>query len=215
MVAHNKIIDRSVYEALVYESGRRLTSYHYQISKIVEGIQPGTRVLNVGMGAGFVKWYLKNRLKLEFDYYDLDIDGLLQPDFIGSVESIPVESSSLDVVLCCQVLEHLTYVSFDGALSEISRVLVPNGKFVLSLPNGGFYIKVELRLPKFAMKKLMPLSFMQLRHHPNASQHYWELDRKGTSVKKVRNKILDYFNIEHEDRLFDNPYHHFFICTKK
>ena len=51
----------------------------------------------------------------------------------GSTESI--ESGSVDLVMCCEVFEHLPGPQIDGALSEISRLLRGSGTLVLGIPN--------------------------------------------------------------------------------
>ena len=58
---------------------------------------------------------------------------LINPD-----GSFPVSSSSFDVVICDQVLEHIADPSF--LLLEISRVLCTNGKFIVGVPCAkGYY----------------------------------------------------------------------------
>lgn len=49
----------------------------------------------------------------------------------ASAESLPLESSSFDLVFCSNALDHMT--SPESALSEMRRVLRPNGKLVLTV----------------------------------------------------------------------------------
>jgi ubiquinone/menaquinone biosynthesis C-methylase UbiE len=51
---------------------------------------------------------------------------------VGSVESIPFADESFDVVLALGVLE---YVDAERALSEIRRVLRPDGRLLVSMLN--------------------------------------------------------------------------------
>jgi SAM-dependent methyltransferase len=46
---------------------------------------------------------------------------------------LPLSRSSVDIVVCLQVIEHIADV--DGFLSEVSRVLRPGGEFVCATPN--------------------------------------------------------------------------------
>ena len=48
-------------------------------------------------------------------------------------ERIPFEDSSFDIVLCCDVLEHVS--DLDRVISEISRVLKPDGVFFFDTLN--------------------------------------------------------------------------------
>ena len=51
----------------------------------------------------------------------------------GSAYSLPIPSSTLDLVICSEVLEHLD--DYHLALEEIHRVLKPGGKFLASVPS--------------------------------------------------------------------------------
>jgi SAM-dependent methyltransferase len=51
----------------------------------------------------------------------------------ADLSRLPLADSSLDVVVCLQVIEHLADV--DGFLAEVARVLRPGGEFVCATPN--------------------------------------------------------------------------------
>jgi SAM-dependent methyltransferase len=114
------------------------------------------------------------------------------------------------VSFCCQVLAHLPYESFDGSLAELRRVLKPSGKLVLSLPNGGFYLGLDVRLPKLRFLRVLPVPLLRARQHPSDRKHLWEINRAGFPVPRVRRAIAAHFEIEREFRPAENPYHHFF-----
>lgn len=70
-------------------------------------------------------------------YDGLDIDNeftrsLGIADYYYDGTEFPIESSKYDTVLCNQVLEHV--FNPDYFLSEINRVLKPNGSFLLTIP---------------------------------------------------------------------------------
>jgi len=83
------------------------------------------RVLDVGGG---IKPYFPffERHVESFVGVDLGADADLQ----GTVESLPVDDASFDVVLCTQVLEHAADPA--AAVAELRRVLVPGGRVLLS-----------------------------------------------------------------------------------
>lgn len=58
---------------------------------------------------------------------------------------IPLPASSFDVVVAGEVIEHLPYPEI--ALSEISRILKPQGLFIGSVPNS-YHLKNRLRVLK-------------------------------------------------------------------
>jgi len=81
------------------------------------------------VGAGSRRW--KNLVEgLGYVYHSSDLENPFtddgsQHDFIGSAESLPVPSSAYDLVICTQVLEHLSDPR--AAVGEKHRVLRDNG----------------------------------------------------------------------------------------
>ncbi len=65
---------------LKYDSKERFCSYWHQINEITK-LKP-EKVLEVGIGNGFVSDYLKKR---NFNVTTVDIDKDLKPDIVGSV----------------------------------------------------------------------------------------------------------------------------------
>lgn len=54
---------------------------------------------------------------------------------LGSVTTLPLQSASLDIVICNQVIEHVP--GPEVAIDEIARVLRPGGVAVIGVPNEG------------------------------------------------------------------------------
>ncbi|MDB4978585.1 MAG: hypothetical protein JWM56_771 [Candidatus Peribacteria bacterium] len=65
-------------------------------------------------------------------YQTLDHDKAGNPDILGSAENIPLTDSSVDSVLCTQVLEHVPHPAL--VIQEIYRILTPNGLCLLTAP---------------------------------------------------------------------------------
>jgi SAM-dependent methyltransferase len=105
----------------------------------IDEMNGGQRVLDLGAGAGSLK---------SFEYacsvicVDSDKDAFANPyapqstvrRVIALGESLPFAPSSFDLVLCHHVLEHVVQV--EGTLREISRILKPDGRLYISVPNG-------------------------------------------------------------------------------
>jgi SAM-dependent methyltransferase len=62
-----------------------------------------------------------------------DVPGNVHADIHGSIDAIPVEDASFDVVLCLQVLEHVPDPA--AAVRELRRVVRPGGR-VLATTHG-------------------------------------------------------------------------------
>jgi SAM-dependent methyltransferase len=63
---------------------------------------------------------------------------------IGDLERIPLESNSVDLVVSRSVFEHLEHP--ERVLAEVSRVLRPRGRLVLTTPNKYYYSCLLVRL---------------------------------------------------------------------
>jgi SAM-dependent methyltransferase len=83
------------------------------------------RVLDVGSGIKPYYPFFERHVEA-FVGVDLGRDADLQ----GTVESLPVDDATYDVVLCTQVLEHAADPA--AAVTELRRVLVPGGRVLLS-----------------------------------------------------------------------------------
>ncbi|MCK4403264.1 MAG: class I SAM-dependent methyltransferase [Dehalococcoidia bacterium] len=52
---------------------------------------------------------------------------------LGSVDSLPFPNKSFDLILCCEVLEHLPFRVYPGAIEEIQRVAAKY--IIVTVPN--------------------------------------------------------------------------------
>lgn len=185
----------------------RWSSYYYQLKFLLK-YQPES-ILEIGVGDGVVKYYIKNNTKIS--YSNVDIASDLNPDIVGSIESLPLKDGSYDIVCAFEVLEHLPFDKFENCLLEMKRVA--RSSVMISLPHFGppvqFYLKLPFLPPiKFAGKFKLPLK------HVFNGQHYWELGKKGYSVSRVKKILSKHFEIVEEYIPFENQYHHFFILKK-
>jgi SAM-dependent methyltransferase len=88
---------------------------------------PPVRILDVGCG---VKPYYPFFAGVASEYVGLDVVENPAAELLGSVEALPVEDASFDVVLCTQVLEHCDDPA--QAVRELRRVTRPGGRVLAS-----------------------------------------------------------------------------------
>ena len=86
----------------------------------------GKRVLDVGCGDRPYDALFTGAAEL----VGFDRPGTPHADLHGSIDSIPVDDESFDVVLCLQVLEHVPDPA--AAVRELRRVVRPDGLVLLS-----------------------------------------------------------------------------------
>jgi predicted SAM-dependent methyltransferase len=193
----------------MYDTKERFCSYWHQIDEVLK-IRPDN-LLEIGIGNGFVSHYLKGKgIKI----VSMDILAELAPLVVGAVEKIPFAKESFDSILCCEVLEHLPYSSFVPSvknLAEAARRFI-----ILSLPDVSTVYRVHLELPR--MKKIKTMF-----HHPYPrpvphtydGEHHWEIGKKSYSLKRIMADFtLCGLDIIETYRVFEFPYHRFFILKK-
>lgn len=200
-------VNKKHYSFTNYCQPDRWASYYYQLREILE--QRPSSVLEVGVGDGVVKQYLLNNTNVT--YKSLDIAEDLDPDIVGSVENIPLLDDSVDIVVAYEVLEHLPFEKFEKTLSELKRV--SRNTVIISLPHFGPPVKFSFKIPflpeiRFAFKIPFP------KKHVFNGEHYWEIGKRGYSVRKIRSLIKKCFIIQKEFIPFENQYHHFFILSR-
>ncbi len=102
------------------------------VYEFINSLPKNNKILDVGCGEGvFVEDFSKqgrNIKGLDFNY---------ESEFVqrGDVRKIPYDDCSLDAVLFLDALEHLAFIDQPTALSEIYRILKPEGILFLSVPN--------------------------------------------------------------------------------
>jgi len=128
---------RRIYGA-IFGTPPRLKFWHPQWLAVkdlyadLRRVLPGVRgrLLDVGCGEKpYAPWL---NLK-EIEHLGLDVQAAPGIDcVVGPAERWPIESATVDAVLCTQTLEHVADVNF--FVSEIDRVLRPTGLLVLTAP---------------------------------------------------------------------------------
>jgi ubiquinone/menaquinone biosynthesis C-methylase UbiE len=202
-----KQVETNHYEFVKYVDKNRWYSFYHQIFEILS-LKPDS-VLEIGIGSGILGVILKH---IKFPYESMDIDKELRPDHVGSVLQMPFPDKTYDVIVCFQVLEHLPYKNFIKALNELFRVA--RKYVVLSLPDAGSVISIHI--PKICRKALLPRPFVKKRKHIFDGEHYWEINKKGYEINGIKADIKtlakeNNFLLERSYRIWENPYHHFFI----
>lgn len=188
-----------------YVYPERWVSYWHQIDEVLK-LTP-KNLLIIGSGDAMVSEVLKKYIK---QVKTFDIESELEPNIIGSVDDIALPNNSFDVVLCCEVLEHLPFEKFEKCLKEIKRIAKKD--VVLSLPHFGPPIKFSFKIPFIKEIKIAFKVPYFIKHKPN--EHCWEIGKRGYSSRKIRQVIKKYFRIKKEFIPFENQYHHFYVLEK-
>lgn len=107
---------------------------HIELLRIIklEGDKLCGTLIDIGCG----KKPYKKDLPHIHTYIGIDLPdsmhGLSNVDIVGDSMHLPLANEIADSILCTEVLEHTPYPQ--NALKEISRVLKPGGKLLLTVP---------------------------------------------------------------------------------
>lgn len=207
-----KQVNKANYDFNKYVSKGRWNSFYHQINEIIK-TEPDS-ILEIGVGTGISKCILKDIL--HYNYESMDIDEELNPDHTGSVLNIPFADRQYDVIGCFQVLEHLPFIDFEQALSELFRV--SKKAVIISLPDAEQVIRIQI--PRLIREKLFKKPFTKMKQHIFNGEHYWEINKKGYELNKITKKINNISNrfnfiLDNEYRIIENPYHHFFVFKRQ
>lgn len=110
--------------------------------EILQVIDPGMHLLDIGAGAGIVKEMNFKGLVAKAIGIDPDprvqLNPFLDEGYVGFGDKLPFADHSFDVVICDNVLEHLENPL--QVYTEVFRVLKPGGKFLFKTPNRFHYM---------------------------------------------------------------------------
>ncbi len=199
-------VEENHYDFNKYVNLKRWNSYYIQIREAMK-LNP-QKVLLIGIGDGIVANILKQQ---GVQVFTMDYDVSLDVDYVKDIKEVDTIKDHFDVVLCCQVLEHLPFSEF---YATIEKLMCISSNLVLSLP-----IQHNRKLSIFKFQKLfwgeIKFSVPKYRKHFKFDgQHYWELNTKGYLRKSIVETLNKKYKVLNNFTLAENTYHHFFIIQK-
>jgi hypothetical protein len=161
-------------------------------------------VLVVGKGEGVVDDYL---LKQNISVLSVDIDERYEPDVCGDVRFLSSYiNKKFDVVLCCEVLEHIPFPEVQKCLYELWRAT--KRCLILSVPYNGWCFNISLDMPLFHDKNYC--LYVDHKKKLLKGKHQWELNR--ARLRYLQGLLNGFFDKVYDYRCSVFPYVHFFIC---
>ncbi|MDR0733165.1 MAG: class I SAM-dependent methyltransferase [Dysgonamonadaceae bacterium] len=202
-------VEKSHYNFQTYTDLPRWTSYWHQITETL-ALSPKTALI-VGIGDDIVGRVLAEQ---GVQVYTFDFDKNLHPDFWGDVVEIDtvLRDKRFDVILCCQVLEHLPYDKFEPVLQQLQRHAK---NVIISLPYSAIKYKIDVHLPIVKTVKLTIHIHKFFKRHKFDGQHYWEIGTRGYTKRRIRNSMEKFFTVAKWYVAPYNAYHVFFILENR
>jgi len=192
----------------------RWNSYYHQIAETL-ALKPKS-VLIVGVGDNVVTTILKQQ---GIEVTTFDFDEILHPDILGNVIEIQQVVKNIkgedrfDVLLCCQVLEHLPYENFENILQQFRTI---SDKVIISLPYSAMNFCLDIKLPHVRRRRINVdvHQFYKQFKYQEGEQHHWEVGFKGFSKRKIVQSINKFFAVKKQFLATYNHYHLFFLLQK-
>ncbi|MDR1729214.1 MAG: methyltransferase domain-containing protein [Prevotellaceae bacterium] len=203
------------YDFLNYIDLNRWNSCYHQITETL-ALNPQS-VLIVGKGDKVVETILS---KQNLNVTTFDFDETLQPDILGDVtnirkileNSIQKRGGKFDVLLCCQVLEHVPYENFENILQQLQSIAK---NVILSIPYSSVKYYLHMRLPIVKEIKMQFCIHKFWSRHKFDGQHFWEIGFAGYPKRRIIKDIKKFFHIKKQFLAENNPYHLFFVLQFK
>ncbi len=144
--------------------------YSALVDKISQDVEIGNTVLEVAAGTGLISLKVAEQAKR---VYGVDISPLMVDEAkkkmeekgIGNVEfsvhdaySLPFDEGMFDAVICCSALHNM--VNPEKALSEMNRVLKPEGQLIAPTICQGEYFRHKLMMTIFKLVAGFPIFHM-------------------------------------------------------
>jgi hypothetical protein len=202
-------VEASHYNFQAYTDLPRWTSYWHQITETL-ALTPKTALI-IGVGDNIVGNILAAQ---GVQVYTFDFDKNLHPDFEGNVANIDaiLGDKRFDVILCCQVLEHLPHNKFENILQQLAQHAC---NVVISLPYSAMKYKFEVKLPVIRTINANVYIHKFFKKYKFNGEHYWEIGTRGYTKWSVLKSMIKFFTVERWYVAPYNSYHVFFILRKK
>lgn len=176
MIKPDAVIKSSPFEDTQSTGERLLTGYydrftieHLHRYGLAASMAKGVDVLDIACGEGYGSNYLAS---VAHTVLGVDIDAgavdhaaskYVVPNLkfvVGSADSIPLESASVDLVVSFETLEH--HSRHEEMYAEIKRVLRPNGILIISTPDKYYFSDLTGHRNAYHVKELYVEEFSAL-----------------------------------------------------
>lgn len=115
-----------------------------RISTVKKWVQNADVILNIGAGQGYIENYEHNINFQKWLSMDISLEGLkklknkINNTNIGFIEAniltLPINTSTVDALICMEVIEHIDKKLEKRVFSELKRVINETGRLIITVP---------------------------------------------------------------------------------
>lgn len=201
-------LDRSIYFSESYFSMPQLCSFAHQINSI-NAMKPKSAI-EIGLGNGFVSTFLD---RMNVPVTTADINPALSPDICAPLDELKtLVSKKYDLVICCEVLEHMPLEKLDENIDHLRSL---GERLFMTLPNSyrTWGVSGLSFLPKLGVKMFDFNLDIPWKRPIAGGPHFWEVGySKDCSRKSIVGKLEKRYSTVKSGRFSLNPYHVWFVC---
>lgn len=199
---------REVYFSDGYFSIPQLCSFAHQLN-FIHSMRP-LSAIEIGVGNGFVSTYLR---RAGVPIITADINAALEPDICAPLSEVRAHlDAPRDLVICCEVLEHMPLEELDANLDHLREL---GGRLFLTLPNSyrAWGISGLIFLPKLAGRLLDFNLSIPWKRPIAGGPHFWEVGHcADCSRAAIVQRLRQRYGQVRSGRFALNPYHVWFCC---
>ncbi|WP_322923933.1 glycosyltransferase [Paenibacillus campi] len=163
---------------------------HIQRYQSIVKLVQGKVVLDAACGEGYGSNILADQAQFVYGV-DIDPESIVNAQkkydqanlkfFTKSVAELPLENSSVDIVISFETIEHLDEETQHQFLKEIKRVLKPDGIVIMSTPDKYWYTDVPNHHNPYHMKEFYKAEFEDFLRHYFKELHLFYQDMEIVS----------------------------------
>jgi len=175
------------------------------IQEITSSIFEGAVILDAGCGKeGIFSKYRSDNINFKTRLIGTDLykgdNNLIDEQYVASLTDLPFEDNYFDLVVCEWVMEHVEFPT--KALTEINRVLKPNGRFIFFTPNKNNLLVMFSNLIGNKAKDFLLKLFLGF-----SDDDLFPLFLRCNTISDVRTHAINSnFKVEYI-KTFSNPYY--------
>jgi len=159
------------------------------LTKFLSKIPKDRKILDAGCGEGVLVNLYRQK---GYDIQGLDLNYSSQYVTKGNILNAPFESGSFDVILCLDVIEHISLTEQERALTEIYRLLSDNGIVLLAIPNLAHFLS---RLSFTLTGRLIRTSSVERHQGDRPISEYMQILEKNEFIIVSRKGIFPTYPI--------------------
>lgn len=154
--------------------------------QLLDGTDPNRVIFDMGCGEGIL---VDEYRRAGYNITGMDLNyaapSILQKNFLES----GLEDSSVDLILCLDVLEHMPFPEQELAVAEFARVLSPQGRAFISVPNLAHFAS---RLSFFFRGELIRTSSIERHPGDRPIAEYMRIFNKHFIIRSRRGLFPTY-----------------------